>query len=608
MDRMQWSIAPYNEADLQKQIDLAPTVYGKLGSQIRSFGQAFVDGINAYITTVTLNPTKMPFEYIAFAKTPQPWKLTDVIAEASLIGGIFGKGGGNEVRSALFLQALEKRFGTRHGKRAWADFRSKNDPEAPTTVLHHRYPYETTSAFAKRGLAVPDPGSVRFTPTAPPVSGGSAAAAASPDAAIPKDGAIGGALLRAARQPHASNWELVSAKHSRNGHPIGVLGPQVGYYDPEVLMEEDLHGPHFDARGATFPGVNLMVQLGHGRDYSWSATTAPSDNVDTFAEALCQDAYHYIWKGKCRAMERLERTNSWTPSAGSQAGPGSETLTAYRTVHGIVYARGTVHHRKVAFVSARTTYFHEADSAIGLFRLNDPTFIKGPASFRRAADGISFAFNWSYIDPKHIAYQLSGWYPRRAKGTSPDFPVLGTGKYDWQGYNASLHTMHTLPMSARPHAVDPAYLVSWNNKQAPGWAAADDKYSYGPIFRSQMIENRIKHAIRGGRKMGLEQLVQAMDEPASQDLEAWSLMRILRHALGKPHDRKLRAAIDRLSRWAHLGAHRRDLNQNGRDDATPAITPMDAWWPRLVSAEFKTALKAPAYSALVRMLRPASVM
>src|SRR5205823_11195766 len=42
MDRMQWSIAPYNEADLQKQIDLAPTVYGKLGEQIRSFGQAFV--------------------------------------------------------------------------------------------------------------------------------------------------------------------------------------------------------------------------------------------------------------------------------------------------------------------------------------------------------------------------------------------------------------------------------------------------------------------------------------------------------------------------------------------------------------------------------------
>ncbi len=608
MDRTQWGIAPYTEADLQKQIDLAPVVYGKLGERIRTYGQAFVDGINAYISMATLNPTKMPFEYAAFGQTPQPWKLTDVIAEASLIGGIFGKGGGNEVRSALFLRALEKRFGNRLGNRAWSDFRSKNDPEAPTTVHHHRYPYETTSAFAKRGLGLPDRGSVVFTPPAPPVKGSSSTAATGASAPVPNDGSIGSMLLRSAQQPHASNWELVSAKHSRTGHPIGVLGPQVGYFDPEILMEEDLHGPHFDARGAAFPGVNLVVQLGHGRNFAWSATTATSDNVDTFAEVLCHDAFHYMWKGKCRAMEKLQRQNSWTPSAGSQAGPGSETLTAYRTVHGIVYARGKVHHKPVAFVSARTTYFHEADSAIGFFRLNDPTYMKGTQSFRRAADAINFGFNWSYIDSKHIAYQLSGWYPRRASGTSPDFPVLGTGKYDWQGFNSALHTMKTVPMNARPHAVDPPYLVSWNNKQAPGWAAADDKYSYGPIFRSQMIENRVKNGIRGGRKMGLEQLVRAMEEPASQDLEAWSLMKILRKALGRPSDPKLRAAIKRLSHWAAHQAHRRDINRNGKDEGTPAITLMDAWWPRLVSAEFRSAIGPVAYGDLAKVLRPASVL
>jgi acyl-homoserine lactone acylase PvdQ len=52
----------------------------------------------------------------------------------------------------------------------------------------------------------------------------------------------------------ASNWELVSARESRTGHPLGVLGPQVGYYNPQILMEEELHGPGLDARGATFPG------------------------------------------------------------------------------------------------------------------------------------------------------------------------------------------------------------------------------------------------------------------------------------------------------------------------------------------------------------------
>jgi acyl-homoserine lactone acylase PvdQ len=595
MDRTQWAIAPYTEDDLQKQIDMAPTVYGDPGRELVERGNAFVDGINAYVDKALSDPTKLPGEYAALGRMPTKWTLRDVIAEASLIGGIFGKGGGNEVRSALLLRALEQRFGTKKGRRAWRDFRSKNDPEAPTTVLGRRFPYETTSAFAKRGLALPDKGSVEFTPVAPPVASDSRS--------------VGAQLRRAfTTHPHASNWELISARESATGHPIGVLGPQVGYYMPQILMEEDLHGPHFDARGATFPGVNLMVQLGHGRDYAWSATTATSDNVDTFAEVLCEDDFHYLWNGQCRAMEKLERTNSWSPNLSDTTPSGSETLTAYRTVHGIVYARGTVKGKKVAFVSARTTYFHEADSAIGFFDLNDPTKVHDPESFRQAVGGINFLFNWSYIDADHIAYQLSGWMPQRAKRTSPDFPVLGTGAFDWQGFDADLHTMNTVPLDRRPHAIDQRYLVSWNNKQAPGWAAADDKFSYGPIFRSQMIERRVQQAIKGSKKATIEQLVQAMEEPASQDLRAWSLMPILKRALGKPKDASLRDAIALLSAWAAGGAHRRDLNQDGRDEDEQAIALFDTWYPLLVKAEFEPALGGAAYDVLSTVLRPASVL
>lgn len=602
MDRTQWLIAPYTEADLQKQIDLAPTVYGAAGEKLVTYGQAFVDGINAYISAAQLDPTKMPAEYAAFGETPQPWKLTDVIAEASLIGGIFGKGGGNEVRSALALEALEKRFGTKKGRRAWSDFREKNDPEAPTTVLKKRFPYETASAFSKRGLALPDPGSVKFVDVGPPINGtsGSSALATSRYGKIPNDGSIGSMLLRAATSPHASNWELVPARESASGHPIGVLGPQVGYYDPQILLEEDLHGPGFDARGASFPGVNLMVQLGHGRDYAWSATTATSDNVDTFAEVLCQDDYHYMYKGQCLPMDKLTVSNSWTPSAGDQDGPGSETLTAYRTVHGIVYAYGTVHGKKVAFASARTTYFHEADSAIGFFCLNDPSCTHDYQSFRHAVDGINFAFNWGYIDSKHIGYQLSGWYPQRAKGTSPDFPILGTGQYDWRGWNPDLHMMKTVPLNARPHAEDQPYLVSWNNKQAPGWAAADDKYTFGPIYRQQMIADMVRGDLKKG-KMQLQQLVQAMEEPATQDIRALKILPLVERALGKVKQPDLRAALAKLEAWRRAGAHRRDLNKDGVYDDNDAVVLMDAWWPKLVDAMFRPALGNDALAALRTM-------
>jgi acyl-homoserine lactone acylase PvdQ len=577
MDREQWSIAPYTEADLQLQIDMADDIYGELGEEMVKRLNSFVDGINAYIDEAMLDPSKMPAEYAAFGTVPTHWTGTDVIAEASLIGGIFGKGGGNEVGSAEVLNALVKRFGKKAGRRAWADFRSKNDSEAPTTVIGKRFPYETASAFSKRGLAIPDRGSVE------PVEYGPALERAASGAAH----SLGAQLRRAFRaHPLASNWEMVSARESATGHPIGVLGPQVGYYVPQVLMEEELHGPSFDARGATFPGVNLMVQLGHGRDYAWSATTATSDNIDTFAEVLCEDDFHYRYKGDCVEMEKLEQENSWMPNAVDDTPPGSETLTAYRTVHGIVYARGTVKGKKVAFARARSTYFHEADSSIGLFRLNDPNFVRGPRSFRKAVGGINFLFNWAYIDANDIAYQLSGAHPVKAKGTSPDFPILGTGKYDWRGFDSELHTSKTVSLDARPHAVNQRYLVSWNNKQAPGFAAADDKFTFGPIYRSQMIERRVRKAIRGSRKMRLEQLVQAMEEPATQDIRGVKLVPILAKAMGKLKDDDLADAMKTLRAWSRSGSHRRDLDKDGKADDGEAIRIMDAWYPKLVQAQF----------------------
>jgi acyl-homoserine lactone acylase PvdQ len=597
MDHAQWQTAPYTDADLQRQIDLAPQIYGAAGVQLQQLLQAYVDGINAYIQQATqpLNvATMLPGEYAALGKLPQPWTGRDVVAEASLIGGIFGRGGGRELDSAQTLQALQHRFGSKKGARAWVDFREANDPKAPTTVLKKRFPYETAKPFSKRGLALPDPGSVSDAPVAPAVSRQGAGAGPFAD--------LGAQLMDALQFPHASNWELVSARESQTGHPIGVLGPQVGYYLPQILMEEDLHGPGYDAEGATFPGVNLFVLLGHGRDYAWSATTATSDNVDTFAEVLCQDDFHYLYKGQCLPMDKLDRTNSWLPSAVDQTPPGSETLTAYRTVHGIVFARGTVHGRKVAFVSARTTYGHEADSSLFFQRMNDPQLIHGPGDFRTAAALMNFAFNWSYIDSKHIAYQLTGWYPQRAKRTSPDFPILGTGQFDWKGYDPSLHEATWLPQRKIPHATDQAYLVSWNNKQARGWAAADDKFAFGPIYRIQLIADKVRSAIKGRRKATLAQVVQAMELSATQDIRAIKVLPIVLRALGKPKDTQLQGAIAELKAWRAAGGHRADMDRDGVDEFTPAIELMDAWWPKLVRAEFNQTLGNDAYKAVEKML------
>src|SRR5436309_1326206 len=49
MDRTQWLIAPYTEADLEAQIQNAPAMYGAAGARAIEDGREFVAGINAYI-------------------------------------------------------------------------------------------------------------------------------------------------------------------------------------------------------------------------------------------------------------------------------------------------------------------------------------------------------------------------------------------------------------------------------------------------------------------------------------------------------------------------------------------------------------------------------
>ena len=82
--------------------------------------------------------------------------------------------------------------------------------------------------------------------------------------------------------------------------------------------------------------------------------------------------------------------------------------------------------------------------------------------------------------------------------------------------------------------------------------------------------------------MTIAQLVQAMEEPATQDLRGYRLLPTIFDAVGKPKQPALRRALATLRAWHEAGAHRRDLNRDGIDEETPAIELMDAWWPKLV--------------------------
>jgi len=595
-DAEQWATAPYTEADLTKQVNQFTQLYGNDGAQVADDVVNFVAGINQYIAEARIDPLKMPGEYGAIGKPqgPDDFKPEDLIAIASLVGGIFGNGGGGELGSTQVYEAAQQRFGKKAGAKVWRDFREAEDPEAPTTVhTGAKFPYENFPKKAARGsAALPDPGTLKTT-LGPSISHSSSASNATTASAhrTPLADGLQGLLAF----PHAnSNALVVSAAHSASGHPLAVFGPQVAYFAPEILMEEDVHGPGIDARGAAFPGVNLYVELGHGDDYAWSATSAGQDIADTWALPLCDPnggrptttSDYYVYKGSCRQMETLTRSNNWTPSLADSTPAGSETLTAQRTPLGLVSGRATIKGRPVIYVTDRTTYFHEVDSALGFKDINDPNKVRDPRDFQAAMSKVGYAFNWFYADDKHTAYFNSGNDPVRPRGPNYNLPVWGDQKWLWKGFDDQLNTARYIPFSHHPQVIDQDWMTSWNNKQAPGFRASDSQWGYGPVYRSQMLDEGLKPRVAGSKKTTLAGVINAMENAGTVDMRADRLLPLAFKILGNPKNSTAAQALAELKAWHAAGSHRIDRNKDGHYDNSDAVRIMDAWWPLWVRAEF----------------------
>jgi acyl-homoserine lactone acylase PvdQ len=427
---------------------------------------------------------------------------------------------------------------------------------------------------------------------------------------------------------------------SESGRPVAVIGPQTGYFSPQILMELDMHAPAvdgkpgIDARGSSFPGVNLYIQLGRGRDYAWSATSAGQDIIDTFALDLCVpgapgatpglDAKGYLYRGKCEEFTELRRVNQWVPNAADMSAPGTETLLTRRTKLGLELARariggtspGANDGKPVVYVQLRSTYMHEADSALGFLDFNTPGAMDTPAEFQQAASRIGFTFNWFYINRSDIAYYNSGNNPVRPAGSDPDFPVRACPdgatdrcKYEWEGWNPDLFTATYTPFAEHPQGVNKPYYTSWNNKQAAGYSAADDNFAYGSIHRSEPLDDRIVPRIAGDEKITASELTDAMEDAGTVDLRGDKVLPFLLELLENETDPVLRDALAKLEAWRAAGAHRRDDNGDGVYEHSEAIKIMDAWWPELVRAQFGPALgEDPAvdddlYDRLVGMIQ-----
>jgi acyl-homoserine lactone acylase PvdQ len=505
---------------------------GAKGEQVLQDLEVWVEGVNAY--EQTLPP----------AARLRTVTLSDAIAGFAFIGSIFGNGGGGEVANSDLLAGLESKLGASEGLKVFRDLRQVNDPEAPVTTTKP-FPYDTVPTGPTPGSLLIDHGS----------QGASVVEAAS--------------TAKAARRK-ASNFLVVGGSHTKSGHPLAVMGPQLGYFYPEIVMQADLHGGGIDAQGVIAP-ISPYVFIGRGRDFAWSLTSAGSQNTMQFLEKLCnpdaspatRSSDHYLYNGECIPLKTID-----AGLLGAGGGEPEHEVFFKESVHGPVSGTVTVKGEPYAVARERSTRGREPVGEIAFSDL-DSNVVHSPEDFFSTANELETTFNMSYLDSKHIAYFSTGRLPILAPGTDPSLPTLGTGEYDWQGF---------LSQEQHPHEVSPAsdLFTNWNNKPAPEFGAASDQYNYGPVHRVQLYTGF-------GAKMNEASDVSIMNKAATTDLgglQDWPLIKQVLDGAPAP-SAMAQEAVALVDSWVHeKGASR--YGEQRPTGPGPAI--FDAAWSPLAEA------------------------
>ena len=530
--------SPEAEAVVTQQAQLLLDTYGAEGQQVLDDAQAYADGLNAY--------------WAAHNITQAPATVNDVIAVTAFIGSIFGAGGGAEAANSDLLAKLQQQLGADQGYKAWVDVMLADDPEAPTTITR-RFNYGPLTGGKVTGSVTLDPDSIEsIDPTEPPAM----------------------AALAPVRH-RASNFLVAAPARSASGNSLAVMGPQLGYYYPEIVQQLDLHYPGFNAQGAAVPGLAMYILIGRTQDYAWSLTSAGHDVRDVFVEELCEPdmspptraSTHYLFKGQCTAMTSF--------NAGTL---GSTPLIYNLSVHGPVFATATVSGKPVALSRRRSTFGRDGLNLVALKHMTEGKATT-PARFWKIANEFGFTFNWAYVSRRKTAYFSSAYLPRRARGLDRRLPTLGTGQYEWQGF---------ISEKRHPHDVSGpgGLLLNWNNRSAPGFMHGDDE-PYGSVQRVEMF-NRFPTQVQITDNVGI------MNRAASQDVRSpvWPVVsRVLR--TGTAPNMRDQQIVDLLDDWVSRDAPRLDAdNDTFYDEAGPTI--MDAMWRPIA-----TAVMSPVFGPLI---------
>ena len=142
-------------------------------------------------------------------------------------------------------------------------------------------------------------------------------------------------------------------------------------------------------------------------------------------------------------------------------------------------------------------------------------------------------------DRGNIGYWHPGLLPIRPKRWDERLPYPGNGQAEWRGF---------LPVSRRPHVVDPArhWLTNWNTLPSQGWTTGNDPASErvgGPWFRAAWLDRLASRLARQPSFEGMEHLIYEAGTVAQQRPLAGAKLRAALHGATRDQAAVLRTIL-----------------------------------------------------------------
>jgi penicillin amidase len=452
--------------------------------------EAFVRGINAYVTETERNPSLLPVEFTMLGITPGRWTPAVVISRhQALTSNVTAEVSSMRAMKRAGVEAVRDLMYFQGGDPVFTPDPSIDLQTFPDNVL------ELYSAFR---------GSIEFQAS-------DVAAEYRPrvaDGRQPGDDGVHGSGDIDEIDPRdigSNNW-VVSGSRTQSTYPIMANDPHRTIAAPSLRYWVHLVAPGWNVIGGGEP-VLPGVSIGHNGHGAWGLTIFGNDNEDLYVyDTNPSNPDEYRYQGGWERMRTVEDTIA---VKGEQ--PARVTLKFTR--HGPVISEDRANRRAYA---VRAAWLEPGGAPyLASLRMNQARTWE---EFREACSYNHMpAENMVWADRTGtIGWQAAGIQPLR-RNWSGLLPVPGDGRYEWDGY---------LPIKELPHEVNPArgFVATANHYLFPNDYPRKEAlhYTWADPYRA----SRISEILGSGRLFSVAETANVQNDDLS--LPARALVPLLR--------------------------------------------------------------------------------